>query len=264
MRIPLSWLAECVDLPVGASADSVMAELVKIGLEEEGKHSFNLTGPIVVGQVLEFVEEEASNGKSIRWCQVRVAPAGEKAADGGADVRGIVCGAKNFVPGDKVVVTLPGAVLPGDFKIAARSTYGHVSDGMIASGRELGLSDDHDGILRLTQIGLDPKVGTDALELLALADEAAEVNVTPDNNVVDASNYVMLELGQPIHAYDLDKVSGGLTVRRAHPSESLKTLDGQLRNLSQEDLVIADSSGAIGLAGVMGGESTEVSATTTN
>ena len=350
MRIPLSWLAECVDLPVGASADSVMAELVKIGLEEEGKHSFNLTGPIVVGQVLEFVEEEASNGKSIRWCQVRVAPAGEKAADGGADVRGIVCGAKNFVPGDKVVVTLPGAVLPGDFKIAARSTYGHVSDGMIASGRELGLSDDHDGILRLTQIGLDPKVGTDALELLALADEAAEVNVTPDRGycfsirgiareyshatkaefrdpagnvhverahgfelniadqapirgkqgvskfvlrvvrnvdpakptpafmvsrlklagmrsislIVDITNYVMLELGQPIHAYDLDKVSGGLTVRRAHPSESLKTLDGQLRNLSQEDLVIADSSGAIGLAGVMGGESTEVSATTTN
>ncbi len=110
MRIPLSWLAESVDLPVGVTADSVMAELVKIGLEEEGKHSFDLTGPIVVGQVLEFVEEEASNGKSIRWCQVRVAPAGEKAADGGADVRGIVCGAKNFVPGDKVVVTLPGAV----------------------------------------------------------------------------------------------------------------------------------------------------------
>ncbi len=350
MRIPLSWLAESVDLPVGVTADSVMAELVKIGLEEEGKHSFDLTGPIVVGQVLEFVEEEASNGKSIRWCQVRVAPAGEKAADGGADVRGIVCGAKNFVPGDKVVVTLPGAVLPGDFKIAARSTYGHVSDGMIASGRELGLSDDHDGILRLAQIGLDPKVGTDALELLSLADEAAEVNVTPDRGycfsirgiareyshatkaefrdpagnvhverasgfelniadqapirgkdgvskfvlrvvrnvdatkptpafmvsrlklagmrsislIVDITNYVMLELGQPIHAYDLDKVSGGLTVRRAQASESLKTLDGQVRNLSQEDLVIADQSGAIGLAGVMGGESTEVTGATAN
>jgi len=349
MRVPLSWLAESVDLPVGATADSVMAELVKIGLEEEGKHSFDLTGPIVVGQVLEFVEEEASNGKTIRWCQVRVAPSGEKAADGGADVRGIVCGAKNFIPGDKVVVTLPGAVLPGDFKIAARSTYGHTSDGMIASGRELGLSDDHDGILRLAQIGLDPKVGTDALELLALADEAAEVNVTPDRGycfsirgiareyshatkaefrdpagnvhverahgfelkiadqapirgkegvskfvlrvvrnvdpakptpafmvsrlklagmrsislIVDITNYVMLELGQPIHAYDLDKLSGGITVRRANGGETLKTLDGQLRNLSQEDLVIADQSGAIGLAGVMGGESTEVGSTTT-
>ncbi len=350
MRIPLSWLAESVDLPVGASADSVMAELVKIGLEEEGKHSFSLTGPIVVGQVLEFVEEDASNGKTIRWCQVRVAPVGEKAADGGADVRGIVCGAKNFMPGDKVVVTLPGAVLPGDFKIAARSTYGHISDGMIASGRELGLNDDHDGILRLAQIGLDPKVGTNALELLSLDDEAAEVNVTPDRGycfsirgiareyshatkaefrdpagnvhverahgfelniadqapirgkdgvskfvlrvvrnvdatkptpafmvsrlklagmrsislIVDITNYVMLELGQPIHAYDLEKLNGGLNVRRAHSGETLKTLDGQLRNLSQEDLVIADGSGTIGLAGVMGGESTEVSKSTTS
>ncbi|NBS62411.1 MAG: phenylalanine--tRNA ligase subunit beta, partial [Microbacteriaceae bacterium] len=180
MRVPLSWLNEYVELPKGSTADSVMAELVKVGLEEEGSHSFSLVGPIVVGQVLEFVEEEQSNGKTIRWCQVRVAPPGAKAADGGEDVRGIVCGARNFEVNDKVVVTLPGAVLPGDFKIAARSTYGHVSDGMIASSRELGISDDHEGILRLSTIGLDPEVGTDALELLHLSDEAAEVNVTPD------------------------------------------------------------------------------------
>jgi phenylalanyl-tRNA synthetase beta chain len=98
-----------------------------------------------------------------------------KAADDGDDVRGIVCGANNFVVGDKVVVCLPGAVLPGDFKIAARSTYGHISDGMLASGRELGLSDDHSGILRLQQLGLDPKVGSDAVELLHLDEVAAEV-----------------------------------------------------------------------------------------
>jgi len=350
MRVPLSWLNEYVELPKGSTADSVMAELVKVGLEEEGSHSFSLVGPIVVGQVLEFVEEEQSNGKTIRWCQVRVSPAGAKAADGGEDVRGIVCGARNFEVNDKVVVTLPGAVLPGDFKIAARSTYGHVSDGMIASARELGISDDHEGILRLSTIGLDPEVGTDALELLHLSDEAAEVNVTPDRGycfsirgiarefshatgakftdpiglvapvkadgfevkisdaapirgkvgstkfvvrsasnlnaqsqtpawmvsrlklagmrsisiVVDITNYVMLELGQPIHAYDQSKVAGGLVVRRAKPGESLVTLDGQTRALHAEDLVIADDSGAIGIAGVMGGQSTEVSAATTS
>jgi phenylalanyl-tRNA synthetase beta chain len=162
MRVPLSWLAEYVELPKTATAETVMAELVKVGLEEEGSHGYGLTGPIVVGQVLEFVEEEQSNGKTIRWCQVRVAPSGQKAADGGEDVRGVVCGARNFEVNDKVVVTLPGAVLPGDFKIAARSTYGHVSDGMIASAKELGLSDDHEGILRLVSLGLDPVVGTDA------------------------------------------------------------------------------------------------------
>lgn len=117
MRVPLSWLAEYVDLPGDATPDSVMAELVKIGLEEEGSHGFAVTGPVVVGQVLEFVAEPQSNGKTIRWCQVRVAPEGAKAADGGADVRGIVCGASNFEVGDKVVVCLPGAELPGDLPL---------------------------------------------------------------------------------------------------------------------------------------------------
>lgn len=350
MRVPLSWLAEYVDLPADATPDSVMAELVKVGLEEEGSHSFSVTGPVVVGQVLEFTAEEQSNGKTIRWCQVRVAPEGSKAADGGEDVRGIVCGASNFEVGDKVVVCLPGATLPGDFHIAARSTYGHVSDGMLASGRELNFTDDHAGIMRLNKMGLDPKVGADALELLHLNDSAAEVNVTPDRGycfsvrgiareyahatgadfrdpkgnavlnhaegfslaftdptplrnqpgmqrmilrsvmgidasrptppwmiarlklsgmrsisiAVDITNYVMLELGQPTHAYDLDKLRGGITVRRATKGEMLKTLDGQLRTLHEEDLLICDDSGPIGLAGVMGGESTEVDADTKN
>ncbi|MEN9714477.1 MAG: hypothetical protein RLZZ164_1141 [Actinomycetota bacterium] len=348
MRVPLSWLAEYVDLPADATPDSVMAELVKVGLEEEGKHGFEVTGPVVVGQVLEFTPEPQSNGKTIRWCQVRVAPEGQQAADGGADVRGIVCGASNFEVGDKVVVCLPGSVLPGDFAIAARSTYGHTSDGMLASARELGLGDDHSGIMRLNQLGLDPKVGVDAIELLHLDDSAADVNVTPDRGycfsvrgiareyahatggefrdpkgnahldsghgfaltlddknpvrgklgmqrmvlrsvinidpsrptppwmiarlklagmrsislAVDITNYVMLELGQPTHAYDADKLTGGITVRRALPGETLKTLDGQVRKLDVEDLLIADDSGPIGLAGVMGGESTEVDSTT--
>lgn len=348
MRVPLSWLGEFVDLEPGTTPEEVHAALVSVGLEEEDIHTFELSGPIVVGQVLEFVEEPQSNGKTIRWCQVRVAPDGEKAADGGADVRGIVCGARNFFEGDKVVVTLPGAVLPGPFPIAARKTYGHVSDGMIASARELGLGEDHDGILRLSTLGLDPEVGTDAVSLLGLDDAAVEVNVTPDRGyafsirgiareyshatgaafrdpadavplgsvadhpsgfsvtvddtapirgrvgasvfvtrvvrdvdgsrptppwmiarltlagirsislIVDITNYVMLELGQPIHGYDLDKLSGGIVVRRATPGETLVTLDGQTRKLDPEDLVIADASGAIGLAGVMGGASTEI------
>jgi len=352
MRVPLSWLGEFVDLEPGTTPEEVHAALVSVGLEEEDIHTFELSGPIVVGQVLEFVEEPQSNGKTIRWCQVRVAPEGEMAADGGADVRGIVCGARNFFEGDKVVVTLPGAVLPGPFPIAARKTYGHVSDGMIASARELGLGEDHDGILRLSTLGLDPEVGTDAVSLLGLDDAAVEVNVTPDRGyafsirgiareyshatgsafrdpadavptsaehasgfsvtiddsapirgrvgasvfvtrvvrdvdgsrptpawmiarlklagirsislIVDITNYVMLELGQPIHGYDLDKLSGGIVVRRAAPGEKLVTLDDQTRTLDPEDLVIADDSGAIGLAGVMGGASTEIGRDTRN
>ncbi|GAA4164233.1 phenylalanine--tRNA ligase subunit beta [Gryllotalpicola daejeonensis] len=343
MRVPLSWLAEYVELLPGSTPEDVHAALVKVGLEEEEIHRFEVSGPIVVGQVLEFVEEPQSNGKTIRWCQVDV---GE--ANGG--VRGIVCGAHNFAAGDKVAVTLPGAVLPGPFPIAARKTYGHTSDGMIASGRELGLNDEHAGILVLSTLGLDPEVGTDAITLLGLDDAAVEVNVTPDRgyafsirgiareyshatgavfrdpaeqvdtdapadgfplaisddapvrgNVgasvfvaravegidatrptppwlaarlrlagvrsislpVDITNYVMLEIGQPIHGYDLDKLRGGITVRRAQPGEKLTTLDGVERTLDPEDLLITDDSGAIGLAGVMGGAQTEMSDTTT-
>ncbi|MBO0984487.1 phenylalanine--tRNA ligase subunit beta [Rathayibacter sp. SD072] len=352
MRIPLSWLGEYVDLEQGTSTESVHAALVSVGLEEEDVHRFEVSGPVVVGQVLDLVPEPQKNGKTINWCTVRVAPEGETAADGGGDVRGIVCGAHNFAAGDKVVVSLPGAVLPGPFPISARKTYGHVSDGMIASSRELGLGDDHDGILRLASLGIDPEVGTDAIALLGLDDAAVEVNVTPDRGyafsirgiareyahatgaafrdpalsvvdagrsgaapvfpveiedrapirgrqgasvfvtrvvrgvdtarptppwmvarlrlagvrsislVVDVTNYVMFELGQPLHGYDLATLQGGILVRRAEPGETLETLDGQTRRLHPEDLVIADDGGAIGLAGVMGGARTEIGGST--
>jgi len=352
MRVPLSWLGEFVDLEPGTTPEAVHAALVSVGLEEEEIHRFELTGPIVVGEVLAFVGEPQTNGKIINWCQVRVAPGDETAADGGPAVHGIVCGAHNFVVGDKVVVTLPGAVLPGPFPIAPRKTYGHVSDGMIASARELGLGDEHDGILLLKNLGLDDApVGTDAIALLGLDDTAVEVNVTPDRGyafsirgiareyshatgavfrdpalaivpaastidfpvaladaapirdrmgasvfvtravrgvdpsrptpawmitrlalagmrsislVVDVTNYVMLELGQPLHGYDLDRLTGGILVRRAEPGEKLTTLDGVVRALHPEDLLITDESGVIGLAGVMGGRSTEIGASTTN
>ncbi|MBN9202517.1 MAG: phenylalanine--tRNA ligase subunit beta, partial [Microbacterium chocolatum] len=173
MRVPLSWLREFVDVPVSATGEDVLADLVRVGFEEEEVLGFELTGPIVVGEVREFVEEPQSNGKTIRWCQVDV-------GDALGGVRGIVCGARNFFAGDKVVVTLPGAVLPGPFPIAARKTYGHVSDGMIASAKELGLGDEHSGILRLVDLGIDAPVGTDAIALLGLDDVAVDVNVTPD------------------------------------------------------------------------------------
>lgn len=337
MRIPARQLREWVDLPADATAEHLHEALVSVGFEEEGVHASELSGPIVVGQVLEFTPEPQDNGKTIRWCQVRVAP-GEDA------VRGIVCGASNFEVGDKVVVTLPGSVLPGPFPIAARKTYGHVSDGMMASAKELGLGDEHDGIIRLGELGIDPEIGSDAIELLGLDDFAVEINVTPDRGYamsvrgvareyahatgvafrdpaaavtitpgtgysvviddanpirstvgctgfvtrvvrgldrsrrtpawmvkrlalmgirsislpVDISNYVMMELGQPTHTYDLNKLSGGITVRRATAGEKLTTLDEQVRTLSVEDLLITDESGPIGLAGVMGGATTEI------
>ncbi|WPU10855.1 phenylalanine--tRNA ligase subunit beta [Pseudarthrobacter oxydans] len=359
MRIPISWLREFAEVPAGATAEDVMAELVKVGFEEEDVHrpTDTLKGPIVVGQVLSLVKEPQTNGKTINWCQVRVVPEGQEQTLTGkgidpSGVQGIICGAHNFVEGDKVVVTLPGAVLPGDFHISARKTYGHLSAGMIASVRELGIGEDHDGILVLSRIGLDPEVGTDAMELLGLYDEAAEINVTPDRGYafsirgvareyahatgttftdpasrvnapaelsggygvklnddapiygnagcdrfvartvrgvdatrptppwmvsrlrlagirsislpVDISNYVMLELGQPTHCYDLDKLSGDIVVRRAAAGEKITTLDGKVRTLDAEDLLITDDSGAIGIAGVMGGADTEVSDDTTN
>ncbi|NQX15754.1 phenylalanine--tRNA ligase subunit beta [Rathayibacter sp. VKM Ac-2857] len=352
MRIPLSWLGEYVDLEQGVTTEAVHAALVSVGLEEEDVHRFEVSGPVVVGEVLDLVPEPQKNGKTINWCTVRVAPEGERAADGGDDVRGIVCGAHNFAAGDKVVVSLPGAVLPGPFPISARKTYGHVSDGMIASTRELGLGDDHEGILRLASLGIDPEVGTDAIALLGLDDAAVEVNVTPDRGyafsirgiareyahatgaafrdpalaisaperldsapvfpvavedeapirgrvgssvfvtrvvrgidpslptppwmiarlrlagvrsislVVDITNYVMFELGQPLHGYDLERLEGGIVVRRARAGETLETLDGQTRRLHHEDLLITDDGGPIGLAGVMGGARTEITDTT--
>jgi phenylalanyl-tRNA synthetase beta chain len=341
MRIPIGWLGDWVDLPEEVTLEHLHAALVKVGFEEEDVHGFEVQGPVVVGRVLAFEDEPQSNGKTIRWVQVDV---------GEPEPRGIVCGAHNFEVGDLVPVSLPGAVLPGPFPITARKTYGHVSDGMIASERELGLGDEHSGIMRLHERGLTGQPGEDAITLLGLDDAAVEINVTPDRGYalsirglareyshstgarfrdpalepvvgdasgfsvvvddaapirgrvgcdafaarvvrgvdatrptpsamvarlklagirsislpVDISNYVMLELGQPTHTYDLGKLAGGIVVRRATAEETLETLDGQVRKLDVEDLLITDESGAIGLAGVMGGLATEVSDATTD
>src|ERR1700709_1652172 len=142
MGVPMSWLREYVDLPDDLSAAELANRLTFLGLKLETLESIaaDLVGPLVVGRVLAIEEETHSNGKTIRWCHVEV---------GEPEPRGIVCGAANFSVGDLVVVSLPGAVLPGGFEITARKTYGHVSDGMIWSTRELGIGDYHAGIVVL-------------------------------------------------------------------------------------------------------------------
>ncbi len=333
MRVPLSWLREYVDLPATETGRDVQAKLIAAGLEVETVEQLgaDLKGPLVVGQVL-TIEELEGFKKPIRFCTVDVGQ-----ANGTGEPQEIVCGARNFSVGDKVVVVLPGAVLPGGFEISARKTYGKVSHGMICSSDELGMGDDGSGGI----IVLPPEheVGTDAIELLQLVDEVLDIAVTPDRGYclslrgvareaaiaygrplldpalldvpapnafghpvqisdpfgcdrftartvtgidpearspiwlqrrlqkagmrpislpVDITNYVMLELGQPLHAYDRTRIQGAIGVRRAERGEKLTTLDGVTRELSTEDLVIIDERGPIGLAGVMGGAHTEI------
>jgi phenylalanyl-tRNA synthetase beta chain len=340
MKAPLSWIRAYVDLPDDVTPVDLTHRLTALGLKLESLEApgADLEGPVVVGRVLEMTAEPQKNGKTINWCQVDCGPEhGE---------HGIVCGADNFAPGDLVVVSLPGAVLPGGFAIAARKTYGHVSDGMICSTRELGTGEDHRGILVLDpRIDGDVKPGDDAVALLGLRDDVIEFEINPDRAyalslrgiareaaiaydvpfhdpahrdvpapndagypvrieapdgcpvfatrtvtgfdpsaptprhiarrvqlagmrpislAVDITNYVMLELGQPIHGYDGDRLAGPIVVRRATEGERLTTLDAVTRTLSAEDLLITDDSGPIGLAGVMGGRTTELSASTSH
>jgi len=355
MLAPVSWLREYVEGAPAATGLEVAASLVRLGLEEEDLHGGDISGPLVVGRVLEFVEVVQKNGKPIRWCQVDVGNHGQQVSEG--TPQGIVCGATNFAVEDLVVVVLPGAVLPGGIHIGARKTYGHISNGMICSAGELGIGEEHDGILVLQsflgeQEAAKLSPGDDAIELLGLADEVVEVTVTPDRGYcfslrgiareyshatggtfhdpadivsveantggyaveladeaplngrlgcdryvarvvrglnpnassprwiakrltqmgmrpislpVDVTNYVMLLLGQPLHAFDVSTLQGPIVVRRAQVGETLKTLDDVERVLYAEDLLITDAgSAALAIAGVMGGATSEVGATTTD
>ncbi|MEO7589155.1 MAG: phenylalanine--tRNA ligase subunit beta, partial [Arachnia sp.] len=343
MKAPVSWLRELVTLPV---TDAQMADsFTRAGLTVERVETTGpgITGPLVIGRVLSLVEEPQKNGKTIRYCRVDV---GDDHNDAATDhypaSRGIVCGALNFVAGDLVVIVLPGAVLPGDFAVSARKTYGHISDGMICSELELGLGEDHDGILILDPAsGLEP--GDNALDALWSRDTVFDMEITTDLGYclslrglareaaiaagvtfndpyarsmpaptseghpvlleserctsfvaltidgfdpvaptppwmaqrllasgvrsislpVDVTNYVMLESGQPLHAYDAAALQGPIRVRLATEGETVRTLDGTVRTCTADDLLITDDSGAIGLAGVMGGEATEVTPSTT-
>src|ERR687889_1817594 len=170
MRVPVGWLAEYVEIPAGTTVEVLDATFVRLGLEVEEIHRpEEITGPLVIGKVLE-IEELTGFKKPIRYTQVDV---------GEAEPRGIVCGATNFAAGDTVVVALPGAVLPGGFEIAARENYDHVSDGMICSSRELGIGDDHSGILVLASGGDGSPPGTPAGPVVGLDDVVVELAITP-------------------------------------------------------------------------------------
>ncbi|MFF5172882.1 phenylalanine--tRNA ligase subunit beta [Micromonospora sp. NPDC000089] len=341
MRVSVSWLREYVDLPADLPTEDLAQALVDLGIEVDSVVDLRatVTGPLVIGEVRE-IEELTGFKKPIRHCRVDVGD-----ANGTGELQEIVCGARNFAPGDRVVVILPGGVLPGNFAIGARKTYGRTSAGMICSAKELGLGDDHSGIIVLPEGG-PARPGDDARPVVGLDDVVLELEVTPDRGYalslrglarelahalgvgfqdpaarevpgateqpaypvqvrdtvgcdrfaarmvrgvdptavtpewmrqrltvagirsislpVDITNYVMLCLGQPMHAFDADRISGPLVVRRAEAGEKLTTLDGVARTLSEEDLVICDDTGPVSLAAVMGGETSEVLASTTN
>ena len=337
MKIPLSWLREFVALPPKINSEQISQAFVKVGFEVESieEQGVDLKGPLLVGKVLS-IEELSGHKKPIRFVGVDV---GEK------KTRYVICGARNFKVNDLVVVALPGATLPGDFRISARETYGKVSDGMICSAKEIGISDEHAGIIVLQE----GKIGQDAIALLDVNDVIFDIAVNPDRGyamsvrglarelagslhlkyvdpadpkiakklgkgkiqkaisvkiedksgadqiyirtldhvnvkkstplwmqrriekcgmrsislAVDITNYVMLELGQPLHAFDAQYIMGGLRVVRAGKFNKLTTLDKVDRKLDPDNLLIADSKSALALAGTMGGLTSEVSSLTT-
>ena len=337
MRAPLSWIKEFVDIPASVTAEQISDGLIRVGFEVEEiiKQGADLTGPLKFAKVLS-IEEITEFKKPIRYVGLDC---------GEGETRYVICGATNFAVGDLVVAALPGAVLPGDFAIGARETYGKTSNGMICSARELGISDDHAGIMVFAEG--EVTIGADAIEALQINDVIFDVAVNPDRGyalsirgiarevagsldlkftdpvdalrnlkfeetgkgvkatigdkssasvfylrtlsnfdpkattpiwmrrriekmgmrsislVVDVTNYVMLELGQPLHAFDADKITGTIRARWAKAGETVETLDGVKRDLTTEDLVIADDARVLSLAGVMGGAYSEISETTT-
>ena len=337
MRAPLSWIKEFVDIPTSVTAEQISEGLIRVGFEVEEiiKQGSDLTGPLKFAKVLS-IEEITEFKKPIRYVGLDC---------GEGETRFVICGATNFAVGDLVVAALPGAVLPGDFKIGARETYGKTSNGMICSARELGISDDHEGIMVFAQG--EVSIGADAIEALLINDVIFDVAVNPDRGyalsirgiarevagsldlkftdpvdalrtlkfeetgkgvsakiedrstasvfylrtlsdfdpkattpiwmrrriekmgmrsislVVDITNYVMLELGQPLHAFDKSKIKGGLTIKRAGKAQKFVTLDGQERQLDPDDLMVCDDEQPLALAGTMGGLSSEITETTT-
>ncbi|MBJ7464598.1 MAG: phenylalanine--tRNA ligase subunit beta [Mycolicibacterium sp.] len=337
MRVPYSWLRDTVRAGTPGwdmSVSDLEQIFIRIGHEvEEIIPVGPVTGPLTVGRVAE-IEELTEFKKPIRACKVDV---------GEQEPRDIVCGASNFAVGDLVVVALPGTVLPGDFTIAKRKTYGRTSDGMICSASELNLGGDHSGILVLPPGTAEP--GASAIDVVGLDDVVFHLAITPDRGyclsmrgmareiacatdlefvdpadiaplpaqgqawpltvqpgtgvqrfglrpvsgidpsavspwwlqrrlllsgiraispAVDVTNYVMLELGHPMHAHDRSLITGGFTVRFAEAGEKVTTLDDVTRTLNDGDVLIVDDVATAAIGGVMGAGTTEVRDTTTD
>ena len=338
MRAPLSWIEEFVSIPKSVTPEQISDALIRVGFEVEEiiKQGADLTGPLVFAKVLS-IEELKEHKKPIRYVGL---DCGEK------ETRYVICGATNFDVGDVIVAALPGALLPGNFSIGARETYGKTSNGMICSARELGIGDDHSGIMTFAEGTV--AIGADAIQGLMIKDVIFDIAVNPDRGyalsirgvarevagaldlaftdpvdalrninfpqtgkgvaakiadpttasvfylrtlsnfdskavtpiwmrrriekmgmrsislVVDVTNYVMLELGQPLHAFDKSKIKGGLTIKRAGKAQPFTTLDGQVRQLDPDDLMVCDDQQPLALAGTMGGAFSEISETTTD
>ena len=326
MKVSLNWLREFVDCQL--SADKLEALFRRAGLEVASVETRGADfDKVVVAQILESAQHPNADRLSV--CKVD---------DGSGSPRQIVCGAKNYKVGDKVPLALPGAVLPGDFKIKTGKLRGVESEGMMCSAKELKLAEDAEGLLILPEhavvgspigeqfppdvlfeleitpnrpdwlshfgvareiavfTGLplaapgipapatapaDQAVKIEAKECSYytlrrirgvkvgpspqwLADRLAAVGLRPVNNVVDVTNYVLFELGQPLHAFDAATIEGPLHVRRAAEGEDFRALDGRTYKLGEDFLVIADDKRPVALAGVMGGEDSGVSAATTD
>ncbi len=330
MLLPLNWLREFV--PYEGSAEELGGKLTMLGLELEGvRRPFEGIRDVVVGFVAECGGHPEADKLSV--CRVDV----------GTEVLDIVCGAPNVAAGQKVAVAPVGATLPNGLTIRKAKLRGAPSHGMICSEVELGLSEDHSGIMVLPpaarageklaaalnldaevlDISITPNRG-DCLSVLGLARETAlafglplslperplaesggkasehiridiadpdlcplyqarvlegiAIGKSPDwlrfrlqamgmraiSSVVDVTNYIMLGFGQPLHAFDLDRIEGGrILVARAAEGERFTTLDGQERILTGRDLTIRDGRRAVALAGVMGGLNSEIGASST-
>ena len=324
MKVSLNWLRELVELP--ASVPELIDLLTLAGVEVEDIETLGVAIPqVVVAEIRESVQHPNADRLSV--CQVD---------DGSGAPRQIVCGAKNYKVGDKVPLALPGAVLPGDFKINVGKLRGVESQGMLCSADELGLPKGEDGLLILpasakpgspiselfpSDTVLDLEITPNRPDLLchigiareiaaltgkqfkppvetmklggfggsvidvdseecqiytALTITNVQVGPSPEwlrrkleaiglraiNNVVDITNYVMFQTGQPLHAFDAAKLDGDIRVRMAAEGEEFVALDGRTYRLTAQHLVIADASHAIALGGVMGGAATGVTEST--
>ncbi len=338
MKISLNWLKDYVKLD--ASIEEISRAITFLGFEVEGV--VNTGAPkldnVVVGEIL--TRAKHPNADKLSVCTVDVGPAG--------GVKTIVCGAHNCDAGNRVLVALPGAILPGNFQIKESKIRGQASSGMMCSPDEIGMGSDHSGLLILSG---KPDLGAAMNSVLPPGDTVFDIEITPNrpdcqshlgiarelaawfklpliypqekfhgdvsdaaartdllngvrvdspedcplysahiitgikigpspawmqerlsavglrpiNNVVDVGNYVMLETGQPMHAFDAKKLGGGqIIVRRASAGEKLTTLDGKERVLTPQMLVIADATKPVVIAGIMGGENSGVSADTTD
>ena len=334
MKVSKNWLSEYLDLSKYSDLELYKIINFKVCEIETYKKMVEATN-LTVGLVKECVMHPDSD--HLHVCQVEIRP---------GEVSQIVCGAPNVEAGKKVIVALPGAVLPGDFKIKPSKIRGVESNGMLCSLQELGIEEKYvdeefkNGIYLFND---DVEVGEDPLKVLGFDDTIIDLELTsnrsdllsiegvafdvaaatnqkvypvcadfevsdkknpvsvkvetdkcykynarylanvkimpspqwmkarliasgirPINNVVDITNFVLMEMGQPLHAFDADKLGNTIVVRQAYENEKLKTLDDIERTLSPEDIVITDGKDAVCVAGVMGGLSTEVEKDTKN